>query len=431
MILKTLCATLPLIASLLFAPLPARAGHQKSPVIDQSPRVIKLWPKGAPGATGDSDEDTPAIIPYLPAPDKNTGAGALICPGGAFTNRAVNHEGVLIAQWLKARGIAGFVLRYRIRPLYTRDDSTQDALRGLRYLRANAAEFRIDPNRIGIIGFSAGAELATFAVFKPDPPQPEAEDPIDRVSSQANFMILAYGSSPIPASLNTNDVAIPPTFMFCTAEDMGHLRGMMELYAGLVRAKVPVETHFFVNGEHGVGFPEGDPVLGEWPKLMFNWARAGGFLTPEPRVAVEGIVKVDGEPLPHGYVIFTPLDKNGAPPMTAYVFNTGEVLGRFAIRQNQGLVPGRYRVEVRQNATRWLSNARNEVIIKMNQKMRAGQVTEADRREWNDYARKRDLSPNIEGQRVYRRRRPKDKNDIVVEIKAGAESRMQIEIFSR
>jgi BD-FAE protein len=431
MISKMLCAALTIIVSLLLAPLPARGGQQKSSADDQSPRVIKLWPKGAPGATGDSDEDMPAIIPYLPAADKNTGAGALICPGGAFTNRAVNHEGVLIAQWLKARGVAGFVLRYRIRPLYTPDDSTQDALRGLRYLRANAAEFRLDPNRIGIIGFSAGAELATFAVFKPSPARPEAEDPIDRVSSRADFMILAYGSSPIPASLNTNEAPIPPTFMFCTAEDMGHLRGMTELYAGLVRARVPAEAHFFVNGEHGVGFPEGDLVLGEWPRLMFNWMWAGGFLTPEQRVAVEGIVKVDGEPLPHGYVIFTPLDKNGAPPVTAYVFNTGEVLGRFAIRQNQGLVPGRYRVEVRQNATRWLSNARNEVIIKMNQKLRAGEVTEADRREWNDYARKRDLSPNIESQRVYRRRRPTDKTDMVVEIKAGAENRLQIEVSSR
>jgi hypothetical protein len=159
--------------------------------------------------------------------------------------------------------------------------------------------------------------------------------------------------------------------------------------------------------------------------------RAGGFLTSDPRVAVEGIVKVDGEPLPHGYVIFTPLDKNGAPPVTAYVFNTGQVLGRFAIRQDQGLVPGRYRVEVRQNATRWLSNSRNEVIIKMNQKLRSGQVTEADRQEWNDYARKRDLSPNIEDQRVYRRQRPTDKKDMAVEIKAGAENRLQIEIFSR
>src|SRR5262245_63265024 len=263
MISKMLCAILPCIASLFFATIPARGGQQKSSANDQSPRVIKLWPKGAPGASVDSDEDTPAIIPYLPDADKNTGAGALICPGGAFTNRAVNHEGVLIAQWLKARGIAGFVLRYRIRPLYTPDDSTQDALRGLRYLRANAAEFRIDPNRIGVIGFSAGAELATFAVFKPIPARPEAEDPIDRASSQANFMILAYGSSPMPAALNTNDVTIPPTFMFCTAEDMGHLRGMMDLYAGLVRAKVPVEAHFFVSGEHGVGFAQGGPVLGK------------------------------------------------------------------------------------------------------------------------------------------------------------------------
>jgi hypothetical protein len=106
-------------------------------------------------------------------------------------------------------------------------------------------------------------------------------------------------------------------------------------------------------------------------------------------------------------------------------------LGRFVIRQNQGLVPGRYRVEAPQNATRRLSNARNEVIIKMNQKLRAGEGAEADRREWNDYARKRDLSPNIEGQRVYRLRRPTDKNDLVVGIKAGAENRLQIEIFSR
>ncbi|HKQ80015.1 MAG TPA: alpha/beta hydrolase [Blastocatellia bacterium] len=431
MISKTLCAAALFIALPLIVSSPARAAKQKSSANDPAPRAIELWPKGAPAATGASDEDKPAIIPYLPASDKNTGAGVLICPGGAFTNRAVNHEGVLIAQWLKARGIAGFVLRYRIRPLYTQNDSTQDAQRGLRYLRARAAEFRLDPNRIGVIGFSAGAELATFAVFKPVPARPEAEDPIDRVSSQANFMILAYGSSPMPASLNANETPIPPTFMFCTAEDMGHLRGMMELYANLVRAKVPVETHFFVNGEHGVGLAEGDPVLGEWPNLMFNWMRAGGVLTPEPRIAVEGIVKVDGEPLPHGYVIFTPLDINGAPPVTAYVFNTGQVLGRFVIRQNQGLTPGRYRVEVRQNATRWLSNSRNEVIIKMNQKLRAGAVTEADRQEWNDYARKRDLSPNIEAQRVYRRRRPGDKSDLVVEVKGGVENSLQIEVFSR
>src|SRR5262245_53607959 len=138
MISKTLCAAALFIALPLIVSSPARAAKQKSSANDPAPRAIELWPKGAPAATGASDEDKPAIIPYLPASDKNTGAGVLICPGGAFTNRAVNHEGVLIAQWLKARGIAGFVLRYRIRPLYTQNDSTQDAQRGLRYLRANA-----------------------------------------------------------------------------------------------------------------------------------------------------------------------------------------------------------------------------------------------------------------------------------------------------
>ncbi len=428
---KTLCAAVLLIASLLFVSLPARAAQQKSLANDSAPRVIELWPKGAPNATGTSDEDKPAIIPYLPAANQHTGAAVLICPGGAFTNRSMDNEGVLIAQWLRARGIASFILRYRILPLYTRDDATQDAQRALRYLRAHAAEFRIDPNRLGIIGFSAGAELATFVVYKPAPAQPQAEDQIDRQSSRPDFMLLAYGSSPMPASFNASEAALPPTFMFCTAEDIGHLRGMMELYTSLVRAKVPVETHFFANGEHGVGFAQGDPVLGEWPNLMFNWLRAGGFLTTEPRVAAEGIVKLDGAPLPHGYVIFTPLDKTVAPPVVAYVFNTGQVLGRFVVPQNQGLAPGRYRVEVRQNATRWLSNGRNEVIIKMNQKLRSGQVTEADRQEWNNYSRKRDLSPSIEGQRVYRRSNPKDKNDLVVEFKAGAENRLQIEVFSR
>src|SRR5262245_57308838 len=125
MISKILCSAALFFALPLTVSPPARANQQKPAAVDPAPRGIKLWPKGAPGATGDSDEDTPAIIPYLPAPDKNTGAGVLICPGGAFTNRAVNHEGVLIAQWLKARGVSGFVLRYRIRPLYSPNDSTQ------------------------------------------------------------------------------------------------------------------------------------------------------------------------------------------------------------------------------------------------------------------------------------------------------------------
>lgn len=426
---KTFC-TLAVCTVLLFAALPAKAREQKSIANDPPARLIELWPKGAPGATGNSDEDKPAIIPYLPTAAQNTGAGILVCPGGAFTNRSVDNEGVLIAQWLKAHGIAAFTLRYRIRPLYTPNDATLDGQRGLQYLRSHAEEFHIDPNRIGIIGFSAGSELASMAVYKPLTAQPQSADPVERVPSQPNFMILAYGSSRLPDQL-ANNVTLPPTFMFCTAEDMGHLRGMLELYSNLLRLKVPVESHFFTNGEHGVGFAQGDPVLGEWPNLMFNWMRTSGFLTAAPHIAAEGIVKLNGEPLPHGYVIFTPIDKLGAPPVVAYVFNTGQVLGQFMIHQNQGLVPGRYRVEVRQNATRWQSNARSEILIRMTQKQRAGQLTEEDRKEWNEYARNRNLSPSIEGQRVYRHQHPGDKTELTVEVKAGTENRLLIEVFSK
>lgn len=409
----------------------ATPAQQKTFPVETLPRAIELWPKGAPRATGNSAEDKPSIYPFLPSANQNTGAAVLICPGGAFTNRAVDHEGVLIAQWLKARGVAGFVLRYRIRPLYTPEDATLDGQRALRYLRAHAEEFRIDPNRIGIIGFSAGGELATMAVYNRGDSQPESVDPVDRQSNRANFMILAYGSSPLPATLNVKEAGLPPTFMFCTAEDIGHLRGMLELYSNLIKANVPVESHFFANGEHGVGFAEGDPVLGEWPRLMFNWMRASGFLSAGEPVAVEGIVNLDGQPLPHGYVIFTPVDNTAAPPIVSYVFNTGQVLGRFVVDKNQNMMPGKYRVEVRQNATRWLSNGRNETIIRMNQKIRSGQVTDEDRQQWQEYGRKRDLSPSIENQRVYQRRHPSDKNDLIVEIINGRKNRLQIDVFSR
>jgi acetyl esterase/lipase len=429
MTVKTIRLAALLVVTLLFVLLPMRAKGD-----DPSLRVIELWPQGAPGATGTSDEDKPAIIPYLPAANQNTGTAILICPGGGFTNRATDHEGVLIAQWLKARGVAGFVLRYRIRPLYTPNDATADGQRAMRYIRSHAAEFHIAPDRIGMIGFSAGAELVSNAAYKAQAANPQAADPVERVSSQPNFQILAYGSSPMPAQAPSGDLTIPPTFLFCTAEDVGHLRGMVDLYAALRKANVPVESHFFVNGEHGVGFAAGDPVLGEWPNLMFNWMRSGGFLTGDKRMPVEGIVKLDGAPLPRGYVIFTPLNRSNnlnAPVVVAPVFNTGPVLGQFTVKQSQGLVPGRYRVEIRQDATRWQSNARDQMLIKMTQKSRAGQLTEEDRREWHEHARKRNLSPSIEGQRIYRRQRPKDKNELAVEIKAGVENRLQIDVFSR
>jgi acetyl esterase/lipase len=399
-------------------------------------RVIELWPNGAPGATGTTDEDRPAVIPFIPDAAKSTGAAVLVCPGGAFTTRATDHEGVLVAQWFKARGVAAFLLRYRLRPLYAREHWLRDGQRGLQFVRAHAKEYGVSPHRVGIIGFSAGANLAADAAFHTLPARPDAADPLDRVPSRPDFLILSYGSAPLPASAAgaaaEAGMTPPPTFMFCTVEDAMAVRGMSELFAALRQAKAPVEAHFFQNGEHGTGFAQGDPVLGEWPNLMYKWMHAGGFLADGPRVPVKGLVKLDGAPLVRGVVILTPVDKPGAPPVVAYVTNTGTgPLGQFSVAQNQGPVAGRYRVEVRQDATRWTSNSRDPVMIKMMGKAQGRTLTDEDRKEWGEYIRKRDLSPSIEEQRVFRRQRPKDRQDYVVEIKDGGDDQLNIEVFSR
>jgi acetyl esterase/lipase len=392
-------------------------------------RTIELWPNGAPGATGTTDEDKPAIIPLLPDAAKATGAAILVIPGGGFTVRATDHEGVQVAQWLKERGIAAFILRYRIRPLYSREHWLRDAQRGMQFIRARAAEYRVDVNRVGVIGFSAGAQLAADATFNPLAGEAAASDPLDRVSSRPDFLILSYGSMQMPAA--AANAKLPPTFMYCTAEDAGQMRGMVDLYANLHRAKVPVEAHFFARGVHGVGFAVGDPVLGEWPHLMHRWLTAGGWLTDKSRLPLKGVVSLDGAPLVRGVVILTPVDQPNAPPVVAYITNAHtNALGSFDISPEQGPVAGKYRVEVRQDATRWLSNSRDPVMIKMMDKQRDRTLTDEDRKEWGEYIRKRDLSPSIENQRLFSRQRPKDKTDYIVEIKPGA-NEIKLEVFSR
>src|SRR5262249_19506444 len=152
---------------------------------------------------------------------------------------------------------------------YTTGESLQDADRALRYLHAHAADFRIDPERLGVIGFSAGATLASNAAIRADAGRSDAEDPIDRASSRVAFQVLAYGSPGLlgmasgaeaPSKKPLDLSAAPPAFLFGTNEDSPAIvRGMAELYADLTRAKVPVEAHFFAHGVHGVGFAQGDP----------------------------------------------------------------------------------------------------------------------------------------------------------------------------
>lgn len=392
---------------------------------------ILLWPNGAPGASGFSDEDKPAVIPFVPEPGKRNGAAILVVPGGGFTIRAVDHEGVLVAQWLKDHGITAFLLRYRLRPLYNRNDWVKDGQRAMQFIRAHADEYHLSTNRVGAIGFSAGANLIADMSLNAVAGQPNATDRLDRISSKPDFMILVYGAMRIPSDTDSAAIAnLPPAFMYGTVEDRASQSGMLEMYTRLYQAGAPVEAHFFRNGIHGTGFALGDPVLGQWTTLLHNWMKAGGFLTDKHQVSLSGVVKLNGSPLLKGMVIMTPIENKEMPPVVVYITNTGTgELGRFHVPQNQGPVEGKYRVEVRQDATRWTSNSREPFMINMMAKQSKGTLTDADRKEWGEYIRKRDLSPSINNQVVYPRQHPTDKEDYMVTIKEGME--VLIEVFSK
>ncbi|HYE75109.1 MAG TPA: hypothetical protein VEF04_17340, partial [Blastocatellia bacterium] len=275
------------------------------------------------------------------------------------------------------------------------------------------------------------AQLAADISFNALPGQPDAKELLDHFPTRPDFIVLAYGAMQMPAGLSQEAIAkLPPAFLYGTVEDAGAMNGLLGLYTSLFKAKVPVEAHFFRSGEHGSGFAVGDPILGEWPKLMHTWMAAGGFLTDKPRLALQGVVKLDGSPLLRGMVVLTPVDNKNAPPVVAYITNAHtRELGSFIVPQNQGPIAGKYRVEVRQEATRWTSNSRDPFMIKMMAKQRDNTLTDEDRKEWGEYLRKRDLSPSIENQRVFARQRPSDNQDYIVEIKDG--NNLVLEVFSR
>jgi len=368
---------------------------------------------------------------FFPDAAIRTSAAILVVPGGGFTIRAVDHEGVLVAQWLRKQGITAFVLRYRLRPLYDRNDWVEDGKRAMQYIRAHAAEYHVSPDHIGAVGFSAGASLIPDMTLNAANGDINSTDPLDHYSSKPDFMILAYGSMRI-SEMNDSMVrkSFPPSFLYGTVEDRGSQSGMIDMYGRLFRAGVPVEAHFFQNGIHGTGFAVGDPVLGEWTKLLSNWLKGAGMLTSKNQIALNGVVKLDGSPLLKGMVILTPVNDPQSPPVIIYMNNTGTgELGRFMVPRSQGPVEGKYRVEVRQDATRWTSNSRDPFMIQMTERQSKRTLTEADRKEWGEYLRKRNLSPSIYDQRVYSHRHPGDNKDYIIDIKAGEE--VVIEVFGK
>ncbi len=277
---------------------------QNAPPANQPPAQW-LWPSGAPGAKGSQPEDIPSFQHYPAPADRATGAAIVVCPGGGY-GRLAPHEGHDVAVWLNSIGVSAFVLKYRLGPRYNHPAMLWDVQRALRTVRARAAGWKVDPQRIGVMGFSAGGHLSSTAATHFDDGNPQASDPIDRVSSRPDVAILCYpvislqppfahmgsrknllGDNPAAelVELLSNEKQVtaktPPTFLFHTVDDAGVPVENSMLFADALRKnKVPYEMHLFEHGRHGVGLAKDDPALSAWPKLLENWLRARGFLTP-------------------------------------------------------------------------------------------------------------------------------------------------------
>jgi acetyl esterase/lipase len=270
------------------------------------PAPITLWPHGAPGALGTSEADKPRMYAFLPQ-KRSTSTAVLVIPGGGYQHVAIGHEGVQIAGWLNTQGIAAFVLDYRVAP-YHFPAPVFDAQRAIQLIRLHAAEYGVDPHRIGVWGFSAGGHLAsslgTHAFV--DPTQGELPDAADAQSSRPDFMVLAYpviSMEPPEAHAGSrenflgpsaraglaheysNQFAVtkdtPPTFLFATTNDPTvPVANSLDFYRALVAAHVPAELHIYDYSNHGCGLCGSIIPLATWPGLLRNWLVQRGWIPP-------------------------------------------------------------------------------------------------------------------------------------------------------
>jgi len=239
-------------------------------------------------------------------PPNTTGplTAVIIAPGGSYTRLSMNLEGRAPANYLNTLGIAAFVLRYRLGPAYHHPIELGDMQRAIRTVRSRAAEWHIAPDRIGVMGFSAGGHLASSASTHFDEGRADAPDPIDRVGSRPDFAVLGYpvisfvepfthqgsktnllGEHTDPAlarSLSSETqvtAGTPPAFIYhTTADTVVPVENAVAYFMALRKAGVPAEMHVFKNGPHGTGLAQQDPALAEWPRLLANWLRVSGFL---------------------------------------------------------------------------------------------------------------------------------------------------------
>ncbi|MFM8274861.1 MAG: alpha/beta hydrolase [Gemmata sp.] len=273
------------------------------------PATAPLWGDTVPGPNSAEKDNIPTLTAYLPAADKATGAAVVVCPGGGYSGRATGHEGKEIAEWLTARGVAAFVLKYRTvneskikAPLAP--GPMLDVQRAVRTVRAKAADLKLDPKRIGVWGFSAGGHLASTAATHFDDGKADATDPIEKQSSRPDFAVLAYpvitmgekthggsknnllGPNPDPKLIEfySNEKQVtektPPTFLFHTVEDRAVPVENSRLFkAACEKHKVPVELVEYEKGGHGVGLGlKSNLPLADWSNKLEAWMKGRGLL---------------------------------------------------------------------------------------------------------------------------------------------------------
>ena len=283
-----------------------RSHRQLQSLVARAQPAIPLWADGAPGALGATPADTPILTPYLPPAGKANGTAVVIFPGGGYQHLSMEKEGSDVANWLAGAGVTTFVVRYRLGPSYHHPTMLGDAQRAIRIVRARAAEWNVDPRRLGVIGFSAGGHLASTAGTHFDAGSTSSADPIERVSSRPDFLLLIYpvitmrdsvthggsrlnllGREPAPelVRLLSNEMQVtpetPPTFLVHSTDDRTvPVQNSLLFYDALKRNGVQAEMHVFEYGGHGFGLAPKDPVLAAWTTICESWMRRHGWLNP-------------------------------------------------------------------------------------------------------------------------------------------------------
>jgi acetyl esterase/lipase len=261
-----------------------------------APPVIHLWPNGAPGfelrkdipeagtSTMLKSVDNPSLTVFLPPKSMATGAAVIICPGGGFFQLSFVDEGTDAAKFLASKGVAAFVLKYRLprvtNSVYTMESPHEDGLRAMRLVRSRASEWGVDASRIGMVGFSAGGEVISMVAFGETAGITNAPDPIDQVSARPDFIAEIYpGGGGIPQVLPKN---APPAFLLVANDDRSHANGVLKLFSLYFNANIPVEIHGFTKGGHafGMGTRSRLTTIKGWPDLLAVWMGDNNILNP-------------------------------------------------------------------------------------------------------------------------------------------------------